>query len=148
MTAEQLALELYGEFGNPVSVRAEIHRLRTQLGTSVIVTKPYRLGAEVDADFLNLRGPLRERKVRHTVALWRGPLLPRSLAPGVCAEREAVHAQLRNLVIERGDSDTLWVFARMTPDLAVLEALLRSLPAADSRRDWAESERRRCVADA
>jgi hypothetical protein len=147
MTAEQLALELYGENGNPVTARAEIHRLRTQLGPAAIGTKPYRLAAEVDADFLNLRKPLRERKLRDTVELWRGPLLPRSTAPGVGAEREEVLTQLRSLVIDRGDSDTLWSFVRTTPDQAALEALLRSLPRIDPRRDWAEAALRRCLTD-
>jgi hypothetical protein len=147
LTAEQLALALYGESGNPVSVRAEIHRLRGQLGPSVIRTKPYRLDAEVDADFLNLRKPLRERKVRETMSLWRGPLLPQSSAPGVCAERDMVLALVRSLVIERGDADTLWSFARVTPDQEALEALLRNLPRADPRRSWAEFQLRLCIID-
>jgi GAF domain-containing protein len=145
MTAEQLALGLYGESGNPVTARAEIHRLRTQLGPATIRTRPYRLDAEVDADFLNLRKPLRERKVRDAVALWRGPLLPRSNAPGVCREREEVRSLLRSLVLDRGDPDTLWSFTRVTSDQAALEALLRSLPRADPRRNWAESELRRSL---
>jgi hypothetical protein len=140
-------LALYGESGNPVSVRAEIHRLRGQLGPSVIRTKPYRLDAEVDADFLNLRKPLRERKVRETMSLWRGPLLPQSSAPGVCAERDMVLALVRSLVIERGDADTLWSFARVTPDQEALEALLRNLPRADPRRSWAEFQLRLCIID-
>jgi GAF domain len=147
MTAEQLALALYGEPGNPVTARAEIHRLRAQLGPSAISTKPYRLGAEVDADFLNLRKPLRERKVREAAGLWRGPLLPRSNAPGVCAEREETLTQLRRLVIERGDFDTLWSFVQTTQDQEALEALSRGLPSADTRRDWVESQLRLCLTD-
>jgi hypothetical protein len=145
MTAEQLALGLYGETGNPVTARAEIHRLRTQLGPDAIRTRPYRLDAEVDADFVNLRKPLRERKVREAVALWRGPLLPRSNAPGVAREREEVRGLLRSLVLDRGHPDSLWSFTRVTPDQTVLEALLRGLPRADPRRDWAESELRRSL---
>ncbi|TCO58363.1 GAF domain-containing protein [Actinocrispum wychmicini] len=142
LTAEQLALALYGESGNPVTARAEIHRLRGQLGPSVVRTKPYRLDTEVDADFINLRKPLRERRVRDAVALWRGPLLPRSTAPGICGERDEVLAQLRSLAIERGDPDTLWSFTRATHDQTALEALLRCLPTSDPRRGRAESELR------
>lgn len=145
LTAEQLAWSLYGEFGNPVTARAEIHRLRAQLGTTVIRTRPYCLETEIDADFINLRKPLRERRVRDAVALWRGPLLPRSTAPGICADREEVLAQLRSLVIERGDPDTLWAFTRTTPDQTALEALLRSLPASDPRRGRAELELRKSL---
>jgi hypothetical protein len=147
LTAEQLALGLYGEQGNPVTARAEIHRLRTQLGASAISTKPYRLVAEVDADFLSLRKSLRERKLRHAGELWRGPLLPRSTAPGVCCEREEAQALLRRLAIERGDVDALWAFVRTTLDQAALEALLRNLPKADPRQDWAKSQLQQCVAD-
>jgi hypothetical protein len=147
MTAEQLALALYGESGNPVTARAEIHRLRAQLGASVISTKPYRLEAEVDADFLNVRKPLRERKIREAVALWRGPLLPRSNAPGVCAEREETLAHLRRLVIERGDPETLMTYVRAAPDQEALEALARGLAWADPRRAWVEAQLRLCLMD-
>lgn len=147
MTAEQLALVLYGESGNPVTARAEIHRLRTQLGASAVSTKPYRLEAEVDADFLNVRKPLRERRVREAVALWRGPLLPHSNAPGVRAEREQTLTQLRRLVLERRDLDALYSFARATPDQAVLEALARALSPADSRLAWVQSQLRLCFLD-
>jgi hypothetical protein len=147
LTAEQLALELYGEFGNPVTARAEIHRLRMHLGVDVVRTRPYRLDVEVDADFLRLREPLRERRAREAVELWRGPLLPRSTAPGVCSEREEVLTRLRTLVIDRGDRETLWSFGRVTPDQTVLEALLRCLPTADQRRTWAQTTLRQLVED-
>ncbi|ONI77786.1 transcriptional regulator [Actinosynnema sp. ALI-1.44] len=147
MTAEQLALVLYGEAGNPVTARAEIHRLRTQLGASAISTKPYRLDAEVDADFINVRQPLRERRVRDAVALWRGPLLPRSNAPGVRSEREQTLAQLRRLVLERRDLDALYSFVRATPDQEALESLVGGLPPADSRQEWVRSQLRACTTD-
>jgi hypothetical protein len=147
MTAEQLALVLYGECGNPVTARAEIHRLRTQLGASAISTKPYRLDAEVDADFINVRKPLRERRVREAVALWRGPLLPRSNAPGVQAEREQTLTQLRRLVLELRDLDALYSFVRATPDQAALEALAHGLPPADPRQGWVQAQLQLCLSD-
>ncbi|SMD14836.1 GAF domain-containing protein [Kibdelosporangium aridum] len=147
MTAEQLALVLYGESGNPVTARAEIHRLRTQLGASAISTKPYRLEAEVDADFINVRKPLRERRVRDAVVLWRGPLLPRSNAPGVQTEREQTLTQLRRLVLERRDLDALYSFVRATPDQEALEVLAWGMPPADPRHAWVQSQLRQCIAD-
>jgi hypothetical protein len=39
LTADQLALLLYGERGNPATVRAGVHRLRAQLG-GVLLTRP------------------------------------------------------------------------------------------------------------
>ena len=54
LTCEQSSFHLYGDEGNPVTVRAEIHRLRAQLG-DVVRAKPYRLDCDVDADFLTVR---------------------------------------------------------------------------------------------
>jgi hypothetical protein len=51
MTAEQLARELYGDEGKRMSVRSEMSRLRRQLG-GLLGANPYRLHAEVRADFL------------------------------------------------------------------------------------------------
>ncbi|CAM4139385.1 helix-turn-helix domain-containing protein [Kibdelosporangium persicum] len=147
MTAEQLALELYGESGNPVTARAEIHRLRTQLGASAISTKPYRLETDVDADFISIREPLRGRRVREAVAWWRGPLLPRSNAPGVQVEREQTLNQLRRLVLERRDLDALYSFVRGTTDQEALEVLVRGLPPDDSRQTWVQSQLRLCITD-
>ncbi|MET0132380.1 MAG: transcriptional regulator, partial [Kibdelosporangium sp.] len=110
-------------------------------------TKPYRLNADVDADFINLHKPLRERRARAVMDIWGGPLLPRSSAPGVCAEREATLMDLRSLVIERGDLDTLWSFVHAALDQEALEALERGLSRADPRRGWVESQLRLCMMD-
>jgi hypothetical protein len=94
-TAEQLATALYGQRGNPVSVRAELHRLRAQLDSDVLCTQPYRLGVRVRADFLDVRTALAEGRTADALNAYRGPLLPRSAAPGILDEREELAAMLR-----------------------------------------------------
>jgi DNA-binding response OmpR family regulator len=49
LTSRELARELYGPGGNRVTVRAEISRLRRQLGP-LLAGNPYRLDAEVRAE--------------------------------------------------------------------------------------------------
>jgi hypothetical protein len=144
LTAEQLALALYGEDGNPVTARAEIHRLRTQLGERAMRTKPYRLRADVDADFLTARAALRRGDLRGSLAAGQAPLLPRSEAPAIRAERDELVAALRQAVLDRGDVDALWEYAQREPgrdDLAVFERLAVELPAQDPRQPVAESRR-------
>jgi hypothetical protein len=144
LTAEQLALALYGEDGNPVTARAEIHRLRTQLGERAMRTKPYRLRADVDADFLTARAALRRGDLRGALAAGQAPLLPRSEAPAIRAERDELVAALRQAVLDRGDVDALWEYAQREPgrdDLAVFERLAVELPAQDPRQPVAESRR-------
>jgi hypothetical protein len=135
--ARRPALALYGEDGNPVTVRAEIHRLRTQLGELAMRTKPYRLRAEVEADFLTVRAALRDGDLRAALAAGRAPLLARSEAPAIRAERDELVTALRHAVLDRGDVDALWEYSQREPgrdDLAVFERLAAELPSQDPRQ--------------
>ncbi|MCW2948974.1 MAG: putative phytochrome sensor protein [Actinoallomurus sp.] len=136
LTAEQLALRLYGDEGNPTTVRAEIHRLRGQLGAAAMLTKPYRLRAEVDADFLTARAALRSGDIPAALAACQAPLLTRSEAPAIRAERDQLSAALRRAVLEHRDLDALWTYGQREPgcdDLEVFEHLARQLPPHDPR---------------
>ncbi|MEU4743237.1 transcriptional regulator, partial [Actinosynnema sp. NPDC023658] len=144
LTAEQLALHLYGERGNPTTVRAELHRLRDRLGR-VLSTRPYRLTADVRGDFLAVRDALLAGDVGTAAAAYRGELLPRSEAPVVCEEREDLAAALRRGVLERGDVEALWSFGLVAEDVTVLERLVRLLPRADPRREVALARLRRAL---
>lgn len=136
-TAEQLALGLYGEHGNPATVRVEMHRLRAQLGQHVLLPRPYRLAAAPDCDLLLVRDRLAAGDVRAALAAYRGELLGRSDAPEIRAVRDEVAATLRTSVLELGDSDLLWQLACLDlgrEDVAVLEVLAASLPRTSPRR--------------
>jgi hypothetical protein len=138
LTADQLATRLYGPAGNPVSVRAEVHRLRAQLAPHVLHTQPYRLDANVQADFLQVRATLGADQLAEAVDSYRGPLLPRSESPAIRSEREELFAALRRTVLARGDMHAMWQLAS-TPDGAtdqeLAEHLLRALPRTDPRRE-------------
>lgn len=95
LTAEQLTGLLYGDGASPVTVRAEVHRLRAQLGPHVITRRPYRLAATVDADFLHVRRLLRKGDMPAAASAYTGPLLPASRSPAIHRERDALQARLR-----------------------------------------------------
>jgi hypothetical protein len=82
---EELAAALYGSRVKIVTVRAEISRLRKVLGP-IVKTRPYRLAADVAADFLELEAEL-ERGGAAGAARAAGELLPASRAPEVVAMR-------------------------------------------------------------
>ncbi|MCE6993498.1 GAF domain-containing protein [Saccharothrix sp. S26] len=144
LTAERLALHLYGERGNPTTVRAELHRLRAQLG-AVLLTRPYRLSADVRGDFLAVRDALCAGEVGAAAAAYRGELLPRSEAPVVREEREDLSAALRRGVLDRGDVEALWAFGLVAEDVTVLERLVALLPRTDPRREVAAARLRRAL---
>ncbi|MEU6699896.1 GAF domain-containing protein [Pseudonocardia sp. NPDC046786] len=134
MTADQLAGALYGDEGRPITVRAEMHRLRRCVGEGTVRTQPYRLAARVDADFLRLREALRDGRVRDAAAeAARGPLLPTSESPGVRSEREHLVAATRTAVLRSGDPDALLALLRTDPDDELRERLRAALPAGDHR---------------
>ncbi|WP_433269460.1 GAF domain-containing protein [Actinosynnema sp. CS-041913] len=144
LTAEQLALRLYGERGNPTTVRAELHRLRAQLG-GVLLTRPYRLSADVRGDFLTVREALKAGDVPSAAEAYRGELLPRSDAPVVREEREDLAAAVRRGVLDHDDVEALWTYAGTGEDAEALEQLVRRLDSTDPRRALAAARLQRAL---
>lgn len=148
LTAEQLALHLYGETGNPTTIRAEIHRLRSRLG-GVVQTKPYRLCAELDVDLHSVRAALRAGHLDTATRLCAGALLPRSESPTLRAEWDELLVALRHAVLNRGEIGPLWSFGQADygrDDLEVFERLVELLPRGDPRRTMAAAHRERLQA--
>jgi hypothetical protein len=137
LTAEQLMLQLYGDEGNPTTVRAEMHRLRNLLGGGVLDTKPYRIIADVTGDVTEVQTALRQGNLHTALTLYAGPLLARSDAPALRAERDELDATIRRAALDTRSPDVLWQFAQ-TPtgaeDLEIFESLAAVLPADDPRR--------------
>lgn len=137
VSGEQLTLMLYGEDGNPTTVRGEIHRLRSSLGPDLLLTRPYRLAAEPDADFLRIRVALREGRAADALDACHGELLPRSDAPAVRELRDELTAGLRHAVLASDEVELLHRFSGHplgTEDLEVHERLLELLDRDDRRR--------------
>ena len=150
LTAERLALLLYGEDGNPTTVRGEILRLRSVIGTEVLRTRPYRLDADVDTDFGAVRRALHSGQIREAVRGCAGPLLPRSDAPAIRELRDELEAGLRHAVLGSDDVELLAEFATHPlgrDDLEVHDRLVRLLPPTDRRRPHALSRRARLLAE-
>ncbi|MEV0999628.1 GAF domain-containing protein [Nonomuraea sp. NPDC050202] len=140
LTAEQLSFHLYGDDGNPVTIRAEIHRLRGQLGEA-IAAKPYRLVCPVEADFMKVRRLLSSDDPAALARAYPGPLLPRSESPEIRRERDELEAQVRAFLLRRGGPDELWAYAQTCNgrnDYEVLERLA-ALPPTDLRSVAARS---------
>lgn len=137
LSGEQLTLMLYGEDGNPTTVRGEIHRLRSSLGADLLLTRPYRLATEPEADFLRVRAALREGRASDALDACHGELLPRSDAPAVRELRDELVAGLRHAVLATDDAELLHRFTGHpigADDLEAHERLLELLGRDDPRR--------------
>lgn len=142
MTTEQLALDLYGDAGQPGAARVQVSRLRKALDGGV-QTEPYRLTIEVDSDFSRLRKLLDSGAVREAAEQYRGPLLPSSQAPGVVRDREALESWLRHAVMTAEDQEALWAWLQSSSgldDLPVWTRLLAQLDFEDPRRSLAATQ--------
>jgi hypothetical protein len=141
LTSEELSDGVYGDRSRAGSIRVEISRLRKLLG-DCIETEHYRLRPGVSSDVAQVCGLLHRGEVREAAARYPGPLLPRSSAPGVRHEREALEGWLRQSVMSAGDQEALWGWLQ-TPsgadDVGAWQRMLANLPFADPRRSLAAS---------
>jgi hypothetical protein len=139
-TGDQLGCDLYADDLNPVTVRAELSRLRRILGPQLLDSRPYRLRAEVDADFLTVTRLLERGHVTKALAAYAGPLLPTSDAPGIVQLRRLIDGQLRTAVLASCDRALLqaWVHSPWgADDLQMWEAYATVLPAGSPARPLA-----------
>ena len=139
LTAEQLALALYGDRGKPVTVRVELSRLRRVL-PDWVDTEPYRLIAPVESDFVVVQELLRQGRAPEAAARYRGPLLLRSEAPGIVELQRELDGWIRRTVLAGNDPETLWSWLATSSgaeDLPAWKRFLASVPFEDGRRGLA-----------
>ncbi|WP_328548881.1 GAF domain-containing protein [Streptomyces platensis] len=131
LTGDQLSVLLYGERERrPVTLRAELSRLRQLVGT-LLHSRPYRLSRPVETDLDAVEKALAAGEVRSALNAYRGPLLPSSEAPGVQWLRGALADRTRSALLGARDPGLLREWSR-TPwgedDLEIWEALVDALP--------------------
>ncbi|MEE1798456.1 GAF domain-containing protein [Streptomyces sp. JV176] len=132
VAGEEMLLELYeDESVTPVTLRAELSRLRALLGPGLLRSRPYRLAARVDADFDTVARRIASGAVTAAMSAYAGPLLPASRAPAVVRLRQRLAGQVRAALIARGDPGLLadWAYSPWgEDDLPVWRALAAVLP--------------------
>ncbi|UQU63925.1 GAF domain-containing protein [Couchioplanes caeruleus] len=139
-TGDQLGFDLYADDLNPVTVRAELSRLRRTLGPELLDSRPYRLRGEIAADFLAVNRLLDHGRIAEALAAYAGPLLPSSDAPGVVRLRRLIDGRLRTAILTGADPRLIqtWVTAPWgADDLEMWEAYAAALPIGSPARTLA-----------
>lgn len=131
LTGDELAALLYPGTVSHVTVRAEMSRLRRSAGVLVGGSRPYRLAQRVPTDVDQVRDRLARGDVFGAVEAYRGPVLPRSQAPGVLTLREELAAEMRAALARTRDLDALavWTGTAGADDWNAWQRLLVLLPA-------------------
>lgn len=137
LTAEELALALYGESGKTVTIRAQVHRVRARLGERMLHTQPYRLDGQVKADWMEVQRLIAAGRPLEALREYCGPLLPASDAPAIVEARTLLEESLRRSILTSADPALLagWLsHPSGGDDLAAARALVAVLPGGDPRR--------------
>lgn len=112
LSGDELAVLLYEEDSSASTLRVEMGRLRSLLGEDLLASRPYRLVAELSGDWLGVEAHLAAGDVASAMRAYRGPLLPRSTAPGVVRLRASVEGDLRRAVLGSGRADLMSAWTR------------------------------------
>jgi len=112
LSGDELAVLLYEEDSSASTLRAELNRLRHLLGEELLASRPYRLVAELTADWLAVESHLAMGEVAAAMRAYRGPLLPGSTAPGVVRLRENIASSLRQAVLDSPEPDLMSTWTR------------------------------------
>jgi hypothetical protein len=112
LSGDELAVLLYEDDGASSTLRAELNRLRGLLGEELLASRPYRLVAGVTGDWLALEAQIASGDLRSAMRTYGGPLLPRSIAPGVVRLREGLEASLRHALLRSGRPDLMSAWTR------------------------------------
>ena len=142
-SATQLAAECHRGDAAPVTVRAELSRLRRLVGADLVGSRPYRLLTRLDSDLDQVRRLLARGELGPALDRYPGALLPGSRAPGVAAAREQVSAVLRQAVLHSRRPELLLRFSALPEardDVAVWQACLELLPSSSPRRAAAAAQ--------
>lgn len=141
VSSEQLQLLLYGDLGKPATAKATVSRLRKIIPIS---TAPYKLLANVEADFSQVLRNIEEGQLQKALLSYRGPLLPESDAPGIVELRDHISEIVRSAVIASADPDLLIDLGHiLEDDLEVWEFARANLSHDDRRRPLVAARIRR-----
>ncbi|MEU0251610.1 GAF domain-containing protein [Streptomyces sp. NPDC006184] len=144
LSGDELLCALYAdESVTPVTLRAELARLRRLLGPEVLASRPYRLTAAVESDATVVERRLETGALTAAAEAYTGPLLPGSRSPAIARLRERLAGALRAALIAHRDPDLLaqWTHAPWgEDDVEVWRVLAAVRPTAPVRARLAALE--------
>lgn len=129
LSLDALHQAVYGERSISLgTLKAEISQLRELLGDR-LVSRPYRLICELDADFLQVEKALDAGYITTALNLWTGIFLAKSESPFLCAWRDCIESRLSQAIYETQQTDLLFKHLSRCPEASdAVERLLELIP--------------------
>ncbi|MEB3767825.1 transcriptional regulator [Acinetobacter sp. MD2] len=131
MNLDNLHQALYGERKVSLgTLKAEMSQLRDILG-GLLGSRPYRLLAQVEADFLQVEQALDAGYLEAALKLYTGTFLAKTESPFLCAWRDCLESRLSDAIFKAKDTDILFKHISHMPDaIDAVECLIDLLPSA------------------
>lgn len=126
---DKLHNALYGERKVSMgTLKAEMSQLRDLLG-GMLGSRPYRLLAQVEADFLQAEQALDAGYLESALSLYKGVFLAKTESPFLCAWRDCLESRLSDAIFKAKNTDTLLKHIAHVPDaIDAVERLIELLP--------------------
>ncbi|SPL69825.1 sigma-54-dependent transcriptional regulator family protein [Acinetobacter stercoris] len=129
MNLENLHQALYGERKVSIgTLKAEMSQLRDILG-GMLGSRPYRLLANVEADFLQAEQALDAGCTEAALKLCKGVFLTKTESPFLCAWRDFLESRLSEAIFKANETDILFKHLAYFPDaIDAVERLIELTP--------------------
>ena len=129
LNLENLHQALYGERKVSIgTLKAEMSQLRDILG-GMLGSRPYRLLADVEADFLLAEQALDSGYVASALQLYKGVFLAKTESPFLCAWRDCLESRLSDAIFKTTETDLLLKHVAHFPEaIDAVERLMELLP--------------------
>ena len=129
LNLETLHQALYGERKVSMgTLKAEMSQLRDVLG-GMLGSRPYRLLAHVEADFLQAENALDSGYVSSALQLYTGVFLAKTESPFLCAGRDCLESRLSDAIFKAKETDMLLKHVARFPEaIDAVERLIELLP--------------------
>lgn len=111
LSGDELGYLLYEQDSTASTLRAEMNRLRGVLD-DLVASRPYRITEDVRTDWLGVEGKVAAGDLVAALRQFRGPLLPRSTAPGIQRLRDGVTQGVRRAVLTSRSPDLMSTWTR------------------------------------
>ena len=129
MNLENLHQALYGERKVSMgTLKAEMSQLRDILA-GMLGSRPYRLLAHVEADFLQAENALDSGYTESALKLCKGVLLAKTESPFLSAWRDCLESRLSNAIFKANETDALLKHLAHFPEaIDAVERLIELTP--------------------
>lgn len=129
MTLDTLHQALYGERKVSIgTLKAEMSQLRDVLG-GMLGSRPYRILANVEADFLLAEQALDAGYTESALKLCSGVFLAKTESPFLCAWRDCLESRLSDAIFKANETDVLLRHVARFPEaIDAVERLIELMP--------------------